>query len=588
MRSLRVAAVVAALALVAVTVAGSATAALAAGSLQATRATVGMVSSARQLASEAGVEALRRGGNAVDAAAVTQFVLNVVEPYASGIGGGCFILIYDARTQAIYAIDGREEAPALYHERVFLGPDGRPIPFADRSTGGMPVGVPGTLAAWALALERFGTFSLAEALEPAIRIAEEGFVLTELDAQILKEHAGRLARFQASAKLYLREDGTPLEAGTRLRNPDLAETFRLIAREGIRAFYEGPIADDIVRAVREAPFNPGVMSKLDLQLYRPVLREPVRGTYRGYEVVSMGPPTSGGAALIENLNLLEAFDLSAYGWGSVDAVHLLAEAQKVAFADRNRYLGDADYVDIPLAMLLSKPYAARRRALIQPFAAIPTPAPFGTPEEGGVATTHFSVVDKDRNMVAVTSTIEQWFGAALVVPGRGFLLNNELTDFDAVPTFPDGTLAPNRPEGGKRVRRTALGEDARTLGGKRPRSSMTPTLVFKDGKPYAALGSPGGSRIFGIVLNVLTNMIDFGMDPQQAITAPRIVNRNGPTELEPGLFQNPALVAALAARGHDVRQVEPFGGAHAVVIDPQTGQLLGGADPRRGGYVAGY
>ena len=573
----------------------------------ATVAGTGMVSSAHRLASLAGLEILQKGGNAIDAAAAVQFALNVVEPQNSGIGGGAFIMIYWAEEDRVVAIDAREEAPARYHERVFFGPGGEVIPFSDRRTGGNAAGVPGTLAGFAKAVEMFGNLTLAEILEPAIRLAE-GFELSEFDAQQLNEARADLERFPSTAAIYVKPDGTPWQAGDIFVNRDLAQTFRLIAEKGPDVFYRGEIADDIVRAVKESPINPGVMEKSDLEGYRAVLREPVRGTYRGYELVSMAPPTSGGMTLIEILNILEAYDLGRLGWGSVDAVHLLNEAQKVAFADRNLYMADADWVDVPVNGLTSKAFAAERRRLIDPVYALPAPVAAGDPwayetvlarpegfltprqAEEGTQTTHFTVVDAGRNVVAVTSTIESAWGNLLVVPGRGFLLNNELTDFDPVPFYEDGSLVANRPEGGKRPRRTAADpQDQYSYGGKRPRSSMTPTLVFKDGKPYLALGSPGGSRIIGIVLNVLTNVLDFGMDPQQAITAPRVVNRGGPVEMEAALYDAaPGLVAALEARGHRVERTESYGGAHAILIDPETGQLLGGADPRRQGYVAGY
>lgn len=554
----------------------------------------GMVSTVRQLASEAGNEILKQGGNAVDAAAATQFVLNVILPAMTGIGGGCFILISDASTGEVFAIDGREEAPALYTEDVFLDDDGEVIPWWDRRPGGNSAGVPGTLAAWALALEKFGTITLAQALEPAIEIAEEGFPLLAADERTFANE--RLLDFPSSAALFRKPDGSPYEEGEIYKNPDLAATFRLIAKEGIDAFYQGEIAADIVQVIQECPVNPGVMTLDDLANYRAVMREPVRGEYRGYEIVAMPPPTSGGTALIEMLNLLEAFDLSQYNFGDADAVHLINEVQKIAFADRNRYLGDSDWVDVPLDTLLSKEFAAVRRDLIHPFKAVPTPAPYGAIPGGepmaqldlvdteGVSTTHFSVVDRSRNMVACTSTIEGGLGNFVVVPGRGFLLNNELTDFDAQPYFADGTPAPNRPEGGRMPRITSL--DAQdTEGGKRPRSSMCPTLIFKDGNPYLTLGTPGGSRIFGLVFNAVVNMLDFGMDPQQAIFAPITLNRNGPMELQPELFERTDLVTLLEARGHEIRS-----GAGtslcAIMVEWDTGMLSGGA--REGGYVAGY
>jgi len=562
--------------------------------VQATQFPNGMVSSVRQLASEAGVEVLKKGGNAVDAAAATQFVLNVVKFSSTGIGGGCFIMISDESTGEVFAIDGREEAPELYTEDVFLDDKGNPLPSSKKRPGGNSAGVPGTLAAWALALEKFGTISLAEALEPAIRIAEEGFPLLAGDARTCANE--NLLRFPSSVEIFRKPDGSLYEEGEVWRNPDLAETFRLIASEGIDVFYKGEIAADIVQVIQEDTVNPGVMTLDDLAGYRAVLREPIRGEYRGYEIVAMPPPTSGGTAMIEMLNILEAFDLGQYEFGDPDGVHFINEAQKVAYADRNRYLGDSDFNDIPFGTLLSKEFAAVRRDLIHPYKAIPTPAPYGEIPSGapigqlsitdteGVSTTHFSVVDRSRNMVACTSTIEGELGCYVVVPGRGFLLNNELTDFDARPYFEDGTPAPNRPEGGKKPRITSL--DAQdTLGGKRPRSSMCPTLIFKDGNPYMTLGTPGGATIFGKVFDAVVNVIDFGMDPQQAIFAPVILNQNGDMRLESELFEQPELVDLLEARGHKIRS---GGGTSlcAIMVEWDTGMLLGGA--LKGGYVAGY
>lgn len=554
----------------------------------------GIVSSSRQLASEAGVEVLKNGGNFVDAGAVTQFVLNLTHPSCTGIGGGCFIMITDASTGEVFAIDGREEAPELYTEDVFLDDEGNVIPWGERRPGGNSAGVPGTLAAWTLALETFGTISLAEALEPAIRIAEEGFPLSAGDARTWANE--NLLRWPSSAKLFRKPDGTTYEEGEIWRNPDLAETFKLIASEGIDAFYGGEIGADIVKVTTEDTINPGVMSLEDLAGYRAVFREPLRGEYRGYEIAAMPPPTSGGTAIIEMLNILEAFDIGQYEFGEPDAVHLMNEAQKVAYADRNRYLGDSDWVDVPLDSLLSKEFAAVRRDLINPYKAIPTPAPYGeipsgvpvsqlnTADTEGVSTTHFSVVDRSRNMVACTTTIEGGLGCYIVVPGRGFLLNNELTDFDAQPYFDDGTPAPNRPEGGKKPRVTSL--DAQdTIGGKRPRSSMCPILILKDGNPYMTLGTPGGSTIFGKVFQATVNHIDFGMDPEQICNAPVILNRNGSMGLEDELFERAELVSLLKARGHEINSTGRTS-LCAIKIDWDTGMLLGGA--YEGGYVTGY
>lgn len=556
-----------------------------------------MVACSNHHAAAAGLETLRGGGNAVDAMAVMQFVLNVTEPHTSGIGGGLFMMMFEADTGEVLAYDGREEAPRSFEEDAFLDEDGRPIPFDTRRTGGNAVGVPGTLATVALVLEAHGTLTLAEAMQPAIRLARDGFIIDQPLARDIAEHAERLALYPATAALYLRGDGGPRQAGERIRNEDLARTLELIAEQGPDVFYAGEIGRDIVATVRHDEQAPGVLTMEDLGNYRPVRREPVVSSYRGHEVYGMNMPTSGGATLLLMLNILEPADLGAMGWGTPDAIHQLAEAQNLAFADRNAYMGDADFADVPVEALIDKAYAANRRAAMREDQALTTPVAPGRaaahepaaarPALRHTSTTHFVIVDEARNVISVTSTIEQHFGSAIVVPGRGFLLNNELTDFNAQPRDDEGNLAPNAAQGRWQPRRTALGEASQTRGGKRPRSSMNPTLVLKDGKPVMALGSPGGSRIIGITLNALVNVIDFDMDVQQAIRAPRIIGRNGPVELEATLGQDAALIEALEGRGFTVQPTHPFGSVQAIVIDAD-GRLHGGADPRRAGIAVGY
>jgi len=567
----------------------------------------GIVATQHKLASQAALEVLKKGGNAIDAMATGQFVLNVVEPYGSGIGGGCFILLYLADRGEVVVIDGREEAPEAFREDIFIDPKtGEKIEFRpNRITGGNPVGVPGTLYAMNKALEKYGTITLAEAFQPAIKIAEEGFIVSETFANILRKEKNneRLAMFPASAKLFLKADGTPLEAGDALVQKDLAKTFKLIAEKGIGVFYKGEIADDIVNTVRNAPYNPGVMTKKDIELYRAPMRKPVTSTYRGYEVYGMGPPSSGGLTLIEMLNILDAYDLSMTDFASVDKIHLFAEAGKLAYADRAKYMADADFVKVPVDGLTSKAFANKRRLNIDPLKAMKPKVPAGTPGKKGsarlspqwndtenICTSHISIIDKDRNMVACTTTIEQFFASAMVVPGRGFLLNNELTDFAAEPKDKEGNIVANRPQGGKCPRRTSI-DIARTKGGKRPRSSMSPTLVLKDGKPFLTIGSPGGSLIINYVAWTLINIIDHGMDVQQAINAPRAINSNTPTELEDRLFENEELRKALEAKGHKVKARKEkalLGCVQAVMVDPKTGDLVGGADARREACAVGY
>lgn len=559
----------------------------------------GMVSTSSHHATMAGLETLRAGGNAFDAAAVVQFVLTVAEPYASGIGGGLFMVAYDAGADEVITLDGREEAPEAITPDLFRDAEGRVIPYPIRFNGGQTVGVPGTLAAIVELLEAHGTLTLAEALQPAIRLARDGFIVPEPFARGIQSHLHRLRLYPDSLALFSRPDGEPLQAGDLFRNPDLARTLEDLAREGSDFFYRGQLAQEIVQTLRSDPHAPGLMTVDDLANYRPVRRKPVSVDYRGYQIFGMNMPSSGGVTLGLILNLLESQDYAAAAFGSRRSLHLLAEAQNLAFADRNHYMGDADFVDVPVSGLLDKNYAHSRASLIKDERALPTPIapgrPTGAPnrqQSGAVfqenpSTTHLSIVDRDRNVVSITSTIEQTFGSAMVVPGRGFLLNNELTDFEAVAYDEAGHLVPNAPEGGRQLRRTALGADANSSGGKRPRSSMVPTIVFKDGEPRLAIGSPGGSRIIGITLNVLLNVIDHQMDVQSAINAPRLIARNGPLELEAPLFRQETLRRQLEDRGFEVINAQAFGAVQAIWID-EDGWLHGAADPRREGLAVGF
>ncbi len=567
----------------------------------------GMVACANPWAAQAGVEILEAGGNAVDAAIAVQLVLNLVEPQSSGLGGGAFMLIgtpgEDGGDPEVVFIDGREEAPSAIEATVFLDEGGKPFKFSpDRITGGRAVGVPGTLRLLEKALTMgSGKLDPAELAAPAIELAERGFPISERLHRSIRGSAHRLRRFPASAKIYLNADGTAKAEGARLRNPDFAATLRLIVEKGPEVFYEGEIADDIVAAVRDCPVAPGVMTKEDLAGYRAVLREPTRSTYRGLTLFGAGPPSSGGIAVAQILNTLEGWDLGSMQPGSPEEIHLLAEASRLTFADRGRHVGDADFVDVPVAELTSADFAAKRRKRISLTRAKKSPVPAEIDTEGR-DTTHISIVDRDRIMVAFTTTIEQGWGSGSVVPGRGFLLNNELTDFAARPEHPAGVDHPNRVEGGKRLRRTAVDADDKKLeGGKRPRSSMSPTLVFRDGRPLLSVGSPGGSRIIGIVAHTLINVIDHGMDVQEAISFPRAFNRDGATELEWLYWDDPMLALRTGARrtasglrslGHDLvsptRTNRAFGGAHGVAVSADGKTVTGGADPRREGVALGY
>jgi gamma-glutamyltranspeptidase/glutathione hydrolase len=575
-----------------------------------------MVATASEWATNAALDVLRDGGNAADAAIAAQFVLNVVEPSGSGIGGGCFIVYLPSGAREPIVIDGRETAPGAAPESLFLSTDGAPQPIdPDRVTGGRPVGVPGTPAALDLLHRAHGSLPIARLLEPAIALAEGGFpVSRRLHAGIVRE-GDRLRRFPASRALLFDADGAPLREGQRLRQPALAATFRALADRGLDAFYRGEIADDVVRAVRESPVNPGRLAREDLERYAARVRSPVHGRYRGLDLYGPGPPSSGAVAVIEILQILEGFDLNDAGPGSLRACHLLIEAQKLAFEDRNRTIGDPDFVAVPVSMLCSPSYARERGAAIDPDrAAIGAPAARRAiePNAGGMnaapvkpsagddgrETTHLSIVDARGNLISMTSTLEQEFGSAILVGGRGFFLNNELSDFDPVPRDAMGRPVPNRVEGGKR-----------------PRSSMAPMILVDGGRPYLAVGSAGGSRIIGAVANVIVNVVDFRMDIQAAINFPRAINIGAPSsELELLYFLEGFLgagtgagrtvaglgptaagplrtLARLQTIGHVIEAPKPAfrasGGVQAVLIDAAA-RRAGGADPRREGVALGY
>jgi len=557
---------------------------------RATTAPKAMVAPAHPLASRAGVEILKAGGNAIDAMVAVQMALNVVEPQSSGLGGGCFILYHDTKSGKTYCIDGREETPAGGRREDFLDARGKLI--AEPLTGGVPVGVPGTVAAMWLAHSRWGKLSATRVLEPAIRLAEDWIGITPRLQVAIAVHQKRFLRFPASKKLFLHDDGSVPELGEVRKNPDLGRTLRLLAEQGPKVFYEGEIARDIVKAVREALFQPGRLSLEDLKGYRAVLREPVRFNYRGHEIVSAPPPGSGGLTLGLILGTLEGENVKTMKPGSVEEIDLLARAGAVAFADRNAYLGDQDWcADFDMRALLQPDYVKARREAAHAMRPGEKVAPGGKAEKSdgsgleGEHTTHFSIIDAERNVVSCTTTIEHGMGSAVVVPGRGFLLNNELTDFDL-----ERATGPNALDAARHARRTALG-DEKTVGGKRPRSSMTPVIVFRDGKPWLTTGSPGGSRIIGITAQVLVNVIDHEMDMQEAINAPRVNAQNGPLSLEVLYPRRKALETTLRERGWKIQEQKPWyeawGGAQGVRVRPD-GTLEGGADPRREGVVRGY
>jgi len=532
----------------------------------------GMVVSREATASGVGVEVLRQGGNAVDAAVAVGFALAVTLPMAGNLGGGGFMLVHLGESGETIAIDYREAAPAEARREMFLDAAGA-LDKAKARFSHHAVGVPGSVAGLALALERYGSWSLARVLAPAIGLAEDGIVVQDPLAEALAGARERLARWPASRAVFLRADGSPFEACERLRQPDLAWSLRQIAGGGPGAFYRGEIA---ARLAAEMAAHGGPMTLADLERYRAVIREPVRGWYRGFEVVSMPPPSSGGVHLIQMLNVLERFPLGALGANSTAASHLMVEAMKPAYADRSRHLGDPDFWPVPVAWLVSKRYAARIAAAIDPARARPAAEILpGAPARGESGeTTHFAVMDRHGNVVSNTTTLNFGFGTGIVAAGTGILLNNEMDDFSAKPGVPNAY--------------GLVGEEANAIaGGKRPLSSMTPTIVFKDGRPWLATGSRGGSRIITSTLQVIVNAIDHGMDLGTATVAPRLHHQWLPDEVrvEPGFPEE--TVQRLKELGHQVTGTKDIGTTQSI-MSLEAG-FHGVSDPRRaGGLALGY
>jgi len=540
-------------------------------SAQSVHARNGMVVAQEQRAARIGVEMLERGGNAVDAAVAVGFALAVTCPRAGNIGGGGFMVIHLAEDNRAVTVDYRETAPAAATPTMFLDEQGKPDPKKSRDSG-LAVGVPGTVAGLVLAHRQFGSgkLTLAELIAPAIALAKRGFAVDEALADSLLRARERLARWPASTAIFF--DGEePLHEGDRLIQPDLANTLQAIAENGPDAFYTGRIAEQIAQAVRNAG---GIMAKNDLAAYQAIERPVVHGSYRGYDVISMPPPSSGGVALIEMLNILEDYDLTKLGRG-VDAFHYMIEAMKRAYADRAAYMGDPDQVAIPVAGLISKTYAATLRAQILVRATPAKDIRAGKPSGSeGTNTTHFSVIDRDGNAVSNTYTLNFSYGLGLVAEGTGVLLNNELDDFTAKPGAANAYglvgFGANLPEPGKR-----------------PLSSMTPTIVLKDGRPFLITGSPGGSRIITAVLQVIVNAIDFHMSIADAVSAPRLHNQWWPdqTFVESGF--DPTVLDALRARGHAIEVSEPLTAANSIEVT--TRGYIGAADRRTVGSLAtGY
>ena len=536
-----------------------------------------MIATANPHASKAGYDILARGGNAIDAMVAVQLVLGLVEPQSSGLGGGAFLVYFDAEGERLTTYDGRETAPRAAKPTLFLGEDGKPLKFFDAVVGGRSVGTPGTVKLLFDTHKTHGKLPWNSLMQPAIDLAREGFEVSERLFSSISADLERLGVHDATRSYFIAGDGTPHPQGTLLKNPAYAKTLQKIADGGSNAFYSGPIAQAMVDAVRGAGDNPGVLALEDLASYQIVERPPVCITYRTYDVCGMGPPSSGALTVGQILGLLEPFDIAAGGPQSVRNWRLIADASRLAFADRGRYMADSDFVPMPTRGLLDKVYLADRSRLLDGAVALTgdqvTP---GSPpwdharlqaDDESIelpSTSHFSIIDGQGNVVSMTTTIENSFGSRVMT--NGFLLNNELTDFSFA-THRDGIPIANRVEPGKRQR-----------------SSMSQTIIMKDGKPFMAIGSPGGSRIIGYVASAIIARIDWGMDVQQAINLPHLVNRFGTYDLEKGTDAE-TFAAPLEALGYKVSIRDLNSGLHAIEWDGTA--LRGGADPRREGVVLG-
>ncbi|GAA0851461.1 gamma-glutamyltransferase [Marinobacter szutsaonensis] len=525
----------------------------------------GMVATSHTLATEVALEVLKDGGNAVDAAVTAGFALAVTQPRSGNIGGGGFMLVSPGDGSAPEAIDYREKAPAAASETMFQDEDGNAVTNRSRFTH-LAAGVPGTVAGLALALERHGAISLKDALAPAIKLARDGFIVPHRFTEGLEQAKERLQRWPATLETFYKEDGSAWQPGERFRQPELAATLQRIADNGVEGFYEGETARLIAEEMQR---NGGLITEQDLRDYEPAIREPVHGTYRGHDIYSMSPPSSGGTHIVQILNILEGYPISDWGHNSASTIHHMAEAMKLAYADRSQYLGDTDYVDVPLSGLTSKAYAGGLRETIQPDQARPAseigpgePAAYESPE-----TTHFSVVDRWGNAVSNTYTINFSYGSGITVAGAGFLLNNEMDDFSAKPGVPNayGLIG---------------GEANKVEPGKRMLSSMSPTIVRKDGKNFLVTGSPGGSRIITTTLQVVMNVIDHNMNIQTAVSVPRIHHQWLPDEIRIEQGVSPDTVQRLQDKGHTVVTKSAMGAIQSILIGPD-GTLYGGADPRR-------
>lgn len=535
-----------------------------------------MIAAANPYAVEAGAGILRQGGTAADAMVAVQTVLGLVEPQSSGLGGGAFLVWFDAKTGEVTTLDARETAPLAATPRLFQDETGAPLKFFDAVVGGRSVGTPGTPALLEAAHRKWGQANWASLFDAGIALAEEGFEVSPRMAGAIARDADRLGRFAATADYFL-PDGSPLAAGDLLTNTDYAEVLRTLAEKGAEGFYTGPIAADIVHTVQTAAGNPGVLSAIDLALYEVKERPASCASYRSFEVCGMGPPSSGALTVGQILGMLGGYDLAALGADNLEAWRLIGDASRLAFADRGRYMADSDFVPVPAKGLVDPDYLAERGTLLAGDGALAEVAP-GKPEfdHAGLSprwaeddsiefpsTSHISIVDQYGNVLSMTTTIENGFGSRLM--SNGFLLNNELTDF-SFRSHRDGVPIANRLEPGKR-----------------PRSSMAPTIVLQEGKPVLAIGSPGGSRIIGYVATAIIAWADWGLNVQQALSLPHAVNRFGTYDLEAGTAAA-EMEAALTESGYEVNIRDLNSGLHAIEIGAT---LKGGADPRREGIALG-
>lgn len=536
-----------------------------------------MVAAANPLAAEAGRDVIAKGGNAVDAMVAVQTVLGLVEPQSSGLGGGAFLVYYDAKSGKLTTFDGRETAPMEATPKLFLDESGQPLKFMAAVVGGRSVGTPGTVRLLEEVHKRYGRTDWAGLLEPAKTLAANGFQVSPRLASLVASEGDRLKTYKDTTAYFFDKSGAALKAGTQLKNPAYAETLALLAEGGADAFYKGKIAEAIVKTVREAAGNPGVLSLADLSNYRIIERQPVCFTYRALDVCGMGPPSSGAIAVSQILGVSEHFDLKALGPENVESWRIIGDAQRLAFADRERYVADTSFVPLPIKGLIDKSYLDERAKLLDGDKAL-TKEEVKAGEPGWdhaflfgkdaalelPSTSHFVIVDKEGNVVSMTTTIENGFGSRLMT--NGFLLNNEMTDF-SFKTHDGGLPVANRVEPGKR-----------------PRSSMAPTIVMKDGKPLLAIGSPGGSQIIGYVAQALIGYIDWGMPVEAIVAQPHLINRFGTYDLEAGTSAE-AMAEPLKALGYEVKAGEMNSGLHAIEITPNG--LVGSADPRREGIAVG-